>query len=454
MRSVVRFLVLAAVLLGIAYAIGSVPGTIGGTVGAVRWSTSMPVAIALALAAFVVLILLARVVATILRLPGRFGVAAELRRRRRGETALTASMLALASGEATDARREALRARKLLGFTPQTLLASAEADRAAGRLDGAEAGYRELADRPDTRFIGLRGLIGMALARGDAPRAAALFADAEAARPGTAWIRAERFALSCRAEDWSTARALAPDDRARAAFAVAEAEQSLASDPARAFRLARDAHKIDGTLAAAALLLARLHRASGREGRALAVLRASWTRAPQPELAAAALAPIGEPLGRVRAAEQFLARAPDTREGALLLGRLCLDAAMLGEARRHAERAAVGPGGDERRVVLLAADIAERDPSLSEPERRAAGAARLREAAAAPPGPAWHCERCGAEQVRWRPICPHCASAGRIGWTVTPRAVAPLSLPGAPAPASLLLGRDESFAGAGSGERA
>ena len=442
MLAVLRFLLFALILVAVAYAIASVPGTIGGTVGAIRFETSMPVAIGLLLLALVVGAVLLRLLATVLRLPGRFGVARELRRRRRGEAALTASLLALASGETDNARRDATRARRLLGRTPQTLLASAEADRAAGRLDEAEQQYKALAGRKDTTFLGMRGLIGIALARGDTARASALFADADKARPGTRWIKAERLALAVRTEDWTTALALARgDDAARACFATAAALDE--TDPVRAGKLARDAHKLAPELPAAALASARALRTAGKEGRALATLRETWGRCPHPDLAAAALASVTDRLARVKAAGQFVAKAPATLEAQLLLGRLCLDAGMWGEARRHATEARNAPGGRERRVFALLADLAERDTSLSEPERRAAQAEALRDAAEADPPPVWRCLACQAEQVRWRPVCPHCQTTARIAWTASrPDALAPtrkalvLATPAAP----LLLG--------------
>ncbi len=447
MIAVVRFLLLAAILVAFAYAVAAIPGTVVGTIGRIRFETSLAVAVALLIAFGIVLIAAARLVATLLGLPGRFGVAGELRRRRKGEAALTASLLALASGEADDARREASRARRLLGRTPQTLLAVAEADRAAGRLDGAEAGYQALADRADTTFLGLRGLLGVALAKGDHASAATLLAAAEKARPGTSWIRGERFSLACRSGDWAAALDAAPPLAAdRAAIAAAAAEQIEATDPGRAAKLAGEAHRSAPGLVPAALVLARGFRRSGREGRAVAVLRETWAVTPHPDLATLALAPVADRLQRVKAAEQFVAKRPGSLEGHLLLGRVSLDAGMWGEARRHASEARALPGGDDRRVLLLLADVAERDTSLSEPERRAAHAEMLRAASSAPTLPAWLCARCGAEQAAWRPVCPHCRSVGSIGWGAVSTglerpapaaAEAPLLL-GAPTPPALV----------------
>jgi uncharacterized protein HemY len=142
-------------------------------------------------------------------------------RRRHRDAALTRTLLALAAGETGDARREASRARRLLGDTPATLLLAAEAGRIAGRNDEAETAFRALADRRDAAFLGLRGLLRQAIERQDWTTATALARQAEAVEPGAAWLRRERFRLAVRAGEWSDALALADADAPKAALAVA-----------------------------------------------------------------------------------------------------------------------------------------------------------------------------------------------------------------------------------------
>src|SRR5699024_6142880 len=113
--------------------------------------------------------------------------------------------LALAAGEKADARREASRARRLLGDTPQTLLLSAEAGRLSGRDDEAEAMFHRLAERKDAAFLGYRGLLRQAMARQDWAEAASLARQAEAAHPGAAWLREERAQLAIRTGNWAEA---------------------------------------------------------------------------------------------------------------------------------------------------------------------------------------------------------------------------------------------------------
>ena len=183
------------------------------------------------------------------------------RRRHGGDVAITRTLLALAAGETGDARREASRARRLLGDTPATLLLAAEAGRIAGRADEAETAFRALADRSDAAFLGLRGLLRQAIEREDWAEAAALARQAEAVEPGAAWLRRERARLAVRAGEWSDALALADADAPKAALATAAAEAE--TDPGRALRLAKQAWQDDPSLAPATLAYATRLRAAG-----------------------------------------------------------------------------------------------------------------------------------------------------------------------------------------------
>ncbi len=435
MRAVLLLLAATAVVLLAAYGLASIPGAVGGQVGAVTFDAPMSVAVTLLLVLFALLYLLLRVLAGLRRAPGSTSRHFRRRRLEQGERAITASIQALAAGELADARREASRARRLLGAVPQTLLITAEAEHASGRPAQAEAAFRALADRRDTAFLGFRGLVRLAVEAGDWARARVLLAEADRARPDTAWLRREKLLLAARTGAWSEALPLARDDAERAAFATAAADAE--TDRGRAIRLAREAHRLAPDLAPAALAYARRLHEEWSAGKALAVLRETWRRAPHPALAEAALAREPDPLKRAQLAETFSARGTDPLETHLLLARTALDAGMIGEARRRAGLAQAASATPDRRVLTLVADIAERDTTRPEPERRAAFAEALREAATAPAGPVWRCEACTAEHAAWSPVCAHCGTPARIAWT---RGVvgAPMRVPDGATP--LLLG--------------
>ena len=416
MRRALGILLLAAAVLAAAWYLAGLPGTITAQIGATTIQAPTAIAVLAALILFVVLHLLVRLLGGLWHLPRRWRGRISGRHRRLGERAATRAMVALAAGEAGDARREASRARRLLGETAQTLLLTAQAARLAGQPEQAEAALQALTRQPETAFLGFRGLLRRATERGDWAEAARLAEAAEAAHPGGAWLRGERGRLAARTGRWEDALALADADAPKAALGVAAAE--AASDPARALGLARRAWKGDPALAPAALAYATRLRAAGRERRAQAVIRRSWTLAPHPDLAAFALAPVTDPLARMQAAQRLAATTPTHPEAHLLLARTALGAGLLGEARRHAETAQQA-GHSQRRLWLLRAAIEEAAGGTTE-AGRAAQRDALRRAAEADPDPAWHCTACQAVADRWTPACPTCGTAGSLRWTASP----------------------------------
>ncbi len=334
MRRVIYVLVACVVVLAVAWVLAGLPGRVTAEFGATTVEMATPVAAFGLLLLFVVLYAVLRLIGAMLRLPGvaaRWDAESD---RRRGDAAVGRALLALAAGDKGDARREAGRARRWLGDTPQTLLLVAEAGRLAGRDDEAEDAFRRLADRPDAAFLGYRGLIRQALTRQDWTEATALARQAETAHPGAAWLRHQRTRLAIHAGHWSEALDLADTDAVRAALAAGAAQAE--PDPAQATKLARQAWKADASLAPAALVYATRLRAEGREARAQAVIRHSWALAPQPDLAAFALAPVTDGLARAQAAQRLAEANPEHAESRLLLARTSLDAGLTGEARHQA----------------------------------------------------------------------------------------------------------------------
>ena len=436
MRRAIVILLYSALIVALALAIGLLHGHLSFQVGNVSVETSTPIALVALAVLFVVLYVVLRLLAGLVRLPRYWRGRRHRRQRVRGDGAVTRALVALAAGDAPAARDEAARARRLLGDTAQTLLLTAEAARLAERQPEAEAAFRLLAARRDSAFLGLRGQFRLAIARQDFPAAATLAAAAEAARPGGAWLRAERARLAVRTGDWSGALALADSNAPKAALATAAANAS--QDPGIALKLARIARKADPGLAPAALAHAARLRAAGKERRAQSVIRQSWTVAPHPDLAAFALAAPdaagnsgtlvesgtpsgalaqrlavaqpgavarpGEALKQYRAAQRLTKGNPDHVESHLLLARCALTAGLTGEARRQAE-AARAAGLDQRRLWLLLAEI-EGDSD--------AGRDALQHALVAEPDPTWRCTTCHATQTVWQPVCPVCGTVGGL----------------------------------------
>lgn len=416
MRRILLVLLMTVLVLALAWVIAGLPGRVGGTFGTFSFEAAAPVAALTLVLAFAILYVVLRLLAAAIRLPRTLRQRRAARRRRAGDAAVTRTLLALAADETGDARREASLARRLLGDTPQTLLLAAEAGRIAGRTDEAETTYRALADRPDSAFLGLRGLLRAAVERGNWQEAAALARQAEAVQPGAAWLRRERARLAVRAGEWSDALVLVDADAPKAALATAAADAE--KDPARALRLAKRAWEDDPALTPAALAYASRLRMAGREGRAMTVIRHSWAIAPHPDLALFSLAPIAERLERVQAAQRLTEANPEHAESRLLLARTALAAGLTGEAWRHAE-ATRATGLNQRRLWLLLAEIAEAEGIETETARVAQHDA-LRHAVTADPDPAWRCNTCHTTHAAWHPTCPDCFTVGSLRWSTAP----------------------------------
>ncbi len=407
MGRIIAFLVIAAAAIAVAWWLAGLPGTVAITAGSLSITTPVSLAILGAVILFLLLYILVRLLAGLMRLPSRTRRMQRERQRAGGERAVTRTLLALAGGDSASARKEARRTRELLGDTPQTLLLSAYAGRLAGQQEEADEAFNLLASRKDAAFLGVRGLLQGAIARGDDDGANALARRAEELNPGTPWLRAERARLAIRAGSWGQALELAGPGDPIAALSVAAA--GTADNAGEALRLARRAWRTDPGFTPAALAYAKSLRDAGKESRAQDVLRESWAKLPHPDLAEAALAGGTYTVSRERRAQALANAAPDNPESHLLLAQAALETNRLADARSQAE-ASLAAGLNQRRVWLVLAKVAE-----LEGDRPLAEEA-LRKAAAAEPDPVWRCEACGTIQDGWRPRCDTCETAGRIAW--------------------------------------
>ena len=384
MRSILVFTLAAAVCIAGAWWVAALPGTVSATIAGTTFEANTPVALTLLVLLFLVLYGVIRVLLGLWRLPRVLRRATRENRRRRGDLAVTRTLVALAGQQAK-------------------------------RDTEAQEVFRLLADRKDGKLLGLRGLLRQAIAERDWTKAASLAQQAEAAHPGAAWLVDERRRLALETGQWREAMRLSgparnheADPGAQAALGVAAA--AAETDPAVALRIAKQAWDADPALGPAALAYAERLRASGKERIALDVLRKTWAVAPQPGLAEAYIAPQPDKLARMRAAEE-LANAnlkdPDTN---IMLARVALDTGLVSRARRYAEAARTA-GLEGQRLYMLLADLAEieRDPDGAQEA--------LRMIPSASPDPAWQCRNCATVHAAWHPVCDACGTPGRIRWT-------------------------------------
>ena len=412
MLRVFLFVLAGCVIVTMAWLLAGVTGHVAVSIGTFSIETSTPIAILMLVALVIVILAVLRILRALLAIPS---AGANWRRRRRllmGTRAINRVLTALAAGEQGTARKEARRARYLLGDSPQTLLLVAEAGRLSGREDEAEEAFRALAKQKDGRFLGLRGLLRQAVDRRDWPEALVIAKQAEAAHPGAIWLRQQRAELALQTENWAEALELVGPDSRRSTYYVAAADAE--ADLGRALSFAKQAWKQDPAFPPAALAYASRLRETGYEKRAQRCIADAWRRAPHPDLAAFALASEPDKLARARAAQRLVAGNPTHPESRLLLAQVALDAGLTGEARHQIETAEA-EGVRQRRLCLLLAEIEEQERGDTEAGRLAQRDA-LRRAATAEPDPHWQCTNCRSDHAAWHPKCQSCGSVGTIQW--------------------------------------
>ena len=441
MRRAILFAVLAAAASLAAYWLALHPGQVSIQWLGYRLEPPIGLLVLAVLAFAVVVALLYRVFRAILGTPRRIGRAMADSRRRRGYKALSQGMVAVAAGDAQEAQRWSRRADDLLEDPPITLLLAAQAAQLNGDEKAAEKYFSAMLEKPETRFLGLRGLLMQALREGDHQRALGYVRQAHAMRPKTPWVVTNLFELSQRSGDLDGAAAalkqavkLKAMDKAEAehkgaVITLAKAERLLAEgQKEEAFTQARLANRSDPDLLAAALLHARLavERKAWKE--AVKVVERSWPRIASAELAAlyGAAAPEAKPLEQVKRFTRLAALNPKHRESHLALAEATLEAGLWGEARRHLAELVTLEGEDPPR-----AQVCRLMARLEEAEHHDVAAARrwLERAAVAPPDPAWVCDSCGAVATRWSANCGSCGSFDSLGWRL-PRRVGALAAAG------------------------
>lgn len=429
MRALLAFLLLAAATAAGAFFAGR-PGKV--EIVWQGWQVDTSVAVLVAAVALVALIAAMLVLAAgaLRRLPRNFRRRRAARRRRSGDAALTRGLVALAAGEAAEARRYAERAAALLGGAPLALLLAAEAATRQGDAAAARQAYAGLLERPETEFLGLRGLIGQALRGGDDGAARQLAERARLLRPESRWLADSLMVLQARNGNWQAAwdtlvsamrRRALPPERARHHRGVLLYELSRAAEAGgevrQATALAARAQAGAPDLAPLACHHVRLLIGQGRRRAAAKAIERAWRSAAHPDLARLYLDlhPDAGPLARAAALQRLAGRNPESAESRLAIAEAALAARLWGEARRQlnlvaasAPSAQAGPG---RRLCLLMARLEE-----NEAGDLPAGRAWLDRAIGAPPDPCYVCNRCGAETPEWHSLCRECGGFDTLFW--------------------------------------
>jgi HemY protein len=438
------FLVKVGVVAVAAVWVAQRPGHVSFVWLGYRLDTSIGVLLAALLLLLLLFILLQGLWRLVWRGPRDLGRLRAERKRRQGYRALSQGMAAVAAGDAMEARRQARLANSLLNDPPLILLLAAQTAQLGGDETAARRYFTAMLERPETAFLGLRGLLMQALKAGDRTEALTLARRAYEERPKTGWAVTTLLDLHLEAGDWAEAAPLLtqaaklkalPEAEARRKRAVLLTERARTEPPADGLTAAREAVKLAPDFVPARVQYARILTGAGREREAAKVIEQGWSMAPHPDLAAAyaALAPEEAPIARYRRFERLSALAPRHRESLLALAECAIAAGLWAEARKDLEFVAEAEHDrPSHRLARLMARLAESDRGDAAALRR-----WLTAAAEADPEPGWRCTRCGALAPAWQANCPHCRAFHTLVWQAPPRAAAPIAL--APVPVAGVL---------------
>lgn len=436
-------LVVVALLIAAAVFVADRPGAVSIVWQGWRIDTSVAV-LALAIgAAIVVIAFLWALLRRLLGGPRAFSRRRREKRRRAGYRALTQGMVAVAAGDPDEAQRQARKADVLLADPPLTLLLSAQAAQLNGDEDAARKYFTAMLNRPETEFLGLRGLLTQALREGDRGTALRLTERARSLRPRTQWVLASLFDLQARERRWDEAqetiaeiikRKAMPPEIARRHNAALFYERSREADadgrPRDALQHVARAVSLAPDFTAAVRRHAELLQREGRARQAAKALEAGWRHQPHPALVGAwhALEPHETALDRVKRMERLAGANPGHPESRIALAGAALSAQLWGEARRQLEPI-MGEASATPRVCRLMAELEE-----AEHGDHAAARQWLERTATAPPDPVWLCAECSGEAHDWVALCPHCGAFDSLDWKRPARALPALAIDRPPVP--------------------
>jgi HemY protein len=350
-------------------------------------------------------------------------------RERRGYQALSEGMMALASGDADAAMTKAGQAERYLQQPTLTNLLAAQAAEMSGNTTRAEQIYKELIKDPQTRFVGVRGIMKQRLATGDADVALKLAQKAFELKPKHDEVQDVLLQLQAKSHDWQGARKTLgvklkqgkiPRDvhkRREAVLALSQAAEVIDEENSIEKReTAIEANRLSPDLLPAAAMAAREYIAQSKPKLAVRVIKKAWESQPHPDLAAAfsEIAPNETPQERLKRFAQLSKLSPMHIESRLMMAELNLAAEDFPAARR-ALGDIVENEPDARALTIMAA--IERGEGSSDEVVRG----WLTKALSAPRGPQWVCDKCNTIHSDWVPVCSSCDALDTLSWKEAPQ---------------------------------
>ncbi|RTE92938.1 heme biosynthesis HemY N-terminal domain-containing protein [Bradyrhizobium sp. LVM 105] len=424
MLRIVLFLVLIALAAAGAAWVADQPGDLVLTAGSFRISTTLPRFVFLLGLFAAAVVLVWSILTMVWRTPKRLRRRRHDKRQARGRHAITHGLLAIGHGDSALARRHAETARRHAPNDPLALLLHAQSAQLDGNRDEAQRVFRVMAEREDTRLLGLRGLFIEAQRADDAVGAVMIAEEAIKLSPSSTWASHAVLGFRCARGDWSGALAILDSNlragqidkqtyrRQRGVLLTARALELQTMDRDVARESAMEAVKLAPTLVPAAVLAAKFESEAHQVRRAMKLVEAAWLANPHPDLADAyAHVKLGDTAWhRLQRVETLAAKTPADKpahfEGQLAIARAAIDASEFARAREVLAPYLKDP---TQRVALLMAEIERAEHGDSGRAR----AWTLR-AVRARHDPAWTAD--GYVSDSWRPVSPVTGRLDAFQW--------------------------------------
>lgn len=350
-RAAVALFVISAIAV-VALALAGEPGR--ASIQWLGWRLDMTAAAAILIVLFATLAALIfwRAILWIIDMPKRNARAQAANRRRQGAEALTLGFLSAASGDGSEARRQAQKAADLADDSPALVrILAAQAAEAAGDAAAAKQAWTAMLGFPDMRLAALRGLMQNASGSGDRPGALRYAQEAYSLAKTARWAWRALLEDRLEAGDWAAALELVKTaldrkivspivaERARAALLAASAASGEDRRAAQALEFALQSVKLRPGFTPAAVIGARILAADGKIARAGALIEAAWKVEPHPALwlTYRDMKTDETPRERARRLEQLALINSAPREARILLVEQALTASQYAEAKRAAE---------------------------------------------------------------------------------------------------------------------
>jgi HemY protein len=434
MIRIILFLLLIALGAAGAAWIAEQTGDVVLSWGGYRAQTTLPVFVLVLGIVVVAAMMIWAILRGMWRTPARMRKSRRERRQARGRHAITQGLLAIGHGDSTAARVHADAARKHAAHDPLALLLHAQSAQLDGDREGAQRAFRAMAEREDTRLLGLRGLF-IEAQRADDPVAAVMVAE-EALKlsPSSSWASHAVLGFCCAKGDWAGALKILDNNqsaglidkatyrRQRGVLLTARALELEKVDRDLARESVMEAVKLAPTLVPAAVLASKFESEAHQIRRSMRLVETAWLAQPHPDLADAySHVKLGDSARqRLVRVETLAAKMPGHVEGALAIARAAIDASEFAKAREALAPFIAAP---TQRVALLMAEIERTEHGDSGRAR----AWTLR-AVRALHDPAWTAD--GYVSDRWRPVSPVTGRLDAFQWQ-TPVAALPSDKSGA-----------------------